>query len=301
MNSCKTFAKNHPIILVVLTMAFVYGLLKLTGLIEGPLSFGISETVMAVVVVIVTILFMGKEKVRFDIHGFGYGSDLLRGYLIFIFLLSALGVVGRLMQSQVAGTPPYQLIGMINILLAGLSVGIVEEFTFRGLIFGGLLQKLGNEKKNIVLAAFLSGLLFGVMHVIGSIFAGEITDSAAVITAILKTLQTGVFGIVLAFIYYKTRNLLAIAALHSLDDLLLFIASDAGNTDSASYVANGSDDLVVARIAAYVFFTLILVPSIVRCIRDITPGEAIPFDEDFLPRSVTFKKKSKKKKKEGAV
>lgn len=117
-----------------------------------------------------------------------------------------------------------------------------------------------------------------------------------VINIVIAGLFVGIFGVVLAFIYYKTRNLFAVAALHSLDDFLVFVTADAGNTKLTSFVANNGDNLASARIYLYIIFTLILVPSIVRCIRNLKSGEAIPFDEDFLPRAVEFEKKSKKRK-----
>ncbi len=296
MNIYKNFSKKYPVLLVILTVLFVYGLLKLTGLVNvGPLSFGIREFIMAVVVFIVTFIFMGKEKVSFSAKGFHYSFRFVRGYLIVMAVIVFFGVLSNVLDSVVNDeVTAYKPIGVINIVIAGLFVGIVEEFTFRGLIFGGLLQKFGNSKKNIILAAFMSGLLFGVMHIVDSALAGEITDIMGVGTAVLKTIQTGIFGVVLAFIYYKTRNLFAVAALHSLDDFLVFVTADAGNTKLTSFVANSGDNLASARIYLYIIFTLILVPSIVRCIRNLKPGEAIPFDEDFLPRAVEFEKKSKK-------
>lgn len=44
---------------------------------------------------------------------------------------------------------------------------------------------------------------------------------------------------------------------------------------------------------------LILVPSFVRCIKALVPGEAIPVDENFLPRSVEIEKNVKQKKVKG--
>lgn len=129
------------------------------------------------------------------------------------------------------------MLPFINILLAGRFVGFVEEFTFRGLMFGGLLQKFGNTKKSIITAALISGFTFGALHVLGSVLGGDVTD----------------------------------------------------------YVTTDSSQVGMA-IGFYVIFTLVLVPALVRCIKDIKPGEAVPFDDDFLPRKVEFVKKSKKKK-----
>ncbi len=296
MSSCINFSKKYPILLVVLTFFFIWGLSRFTGFLpDGPLHFGIRETIMAVLVFIVTFLFMGKEKVTFSTKGFGYAFRLLRGYFILLAIITVLGILIVVAEYVEGNTDSlFDLVPFINILLVGLFVGIVEEFTFRGLIFGGLLQKFGNSKKGIILAAVISGLMFGVLHIIDYLVDGEITNIGEASTAIMKIVQTGIFGVVLAFIYFKTRNLFAVAALHSLNDLLEFLATSGKDALAGSYV---SSDKLPLRIGAYVVFALVLVPNLVKCIRDIKENEPIPFDEDFLPRKVEFVKKSKKKKK----
>lgn len=293
MDSCKNFSEKYPIILVVLTFSLMFVLLKLVGMLpEGPLELAIREVVMAVVIFMVTYLFMGKEKVSFSTKGFGYTFGFLRGYLTVMTVIAAFTAVCNILGQVVLGTgSPYQMLAFINMLIAGLGVGIVEEFSFRGLIFGGLLQKLGNTKKGIILAAVISGFLFGILHVLGSILAGEVTTVGAATTAILKIVQCAIFGIVLAFVYYKTRNLFAVAAVHSLDDFMLFVATNTGNDVGSNYVT--SKDIAIAVIG-YTIFTLILVPTLIRCIKDIKPEEKV-FDENFLPRAVVFERKSKKK------
>lgn len=297
MNACKNFTKKCPFILAILTFFFMLGLLKLMGFMpDGPLSFGIIEAVMAVIVFVVTFLFMGKEKVSFSTKGFGYGFGLLRGYYIFMVCLTVFGILANILISVVNKTGfPYQLIPFINITIVGLFVGIVEEFTFRGLMFGGLVQKFGSSKKSIVISAFISGLSFGALHVLGSVLQGDVTDAGSAATAVLKIFQCAILGIILCFVYYKTRNLFVVAALHSLDDFLLFVTVGAGSTGAADYVTTDSSQVGQA-IGAYVLFTLILAPALIRGIKDITPGEAVPFDDDFLPRNVEFVRKSKKKK-----
>lgn len=296
MNACKNFSKKYPALLAILTFFFMMGLLKLMGLMPVvPLSFGIDEFVMAVIVFVVTFLFMGKEKVSFSLKGIGYAFGMLRGYYIFMVILTVFGIGITILAAVLSKTGnPYQLMPFINVSVAALFVGIVEEFTFRGLMFGGLLQKFGNSKKSIILAAVISGFSFGALHVLGSALGGEITSVGATATAILKIFQCAIFGIILCFIYYKTRNLFVVAALHSLDDFLLLVATGAGSTGAAEYVTGDSDKVGLA-VGIYLLFILILVPSLVRCIKDIKAGEAIPFDEDFLPRDVAVAKKTKKK------
>lgn len=292
MNSCKTFAKTRPMLLVVLTFVFLWVLLKLRGLIpDGPLRFGISEFIMAVIIFITAILFMGKEKVSFSAKGFGYAFRTLRGYYIFLTFVTVFTTAATILEIVVLKTDStYQPSALFNILLGCFSVGIVEEFTFRGLMFGGLLQKLGNTKRSIIIAACISGMIFGVAHVLDPILSGEITSMGAAITAVLKTFQCAIFGIILCFIYYKTRNLFVAAILHGLDDFMLMFFTSIRTQTSESYV--GTDNLGT-RVGAYVLFIMILVPSLVRCIRNLKPGEAIPFDEDFMPRDVEFEEKKK--------
>ncbi len=296
MNACKSFSKKYPAILAVLSFFFMWGLLKLMNFMpEGPLNFGISECIMAVAVFAVTFLFMGKEKVSFSTKGFRYAFGMLRGYYIFMVVITLLGILTHFLERVVLKSgSPYQLIPFINIALVGLFVGIVEEFVFRGLMFGGLLQKFGNSKKSIIISAFISGFTFGALHVLGSVLGGEVTDVGSAAAAGLKIFQCAIFGIILCLIYYKTRNLYVVAVLHSLDDFLLFVTVGAKSTGAADYVSIDSGKMGLA-IGAYVVFILILVPCLIRSIRNITPGEAIPFDKDFLPREVDFEKKSKNK------
>lgn len=297
MNPCINFSKKYPTVLAVLSFFFMWGLLKLMNFMpEGPLSFGINECVMAVIVFGVTFLFMGKEKVSYSSKGFGYAFSLLRGYYIFMTVVLVLGIVNAILEKVVLHSgSSFQLLPFINISITALFVGIVEEFVFRGLMFGGLLQKFGNSKKMIIIAAFISGLSFGALHVLGFVVAGEITSAGAAATAILKILQCAIFGIILCFIYYKTRNLYVVAVLHSLDDFLLFVATGGGSTKAADYVVTDGSKIGLA-VGAYLVFILVLVPTFIRSIKDINPGEAIPFDDDFLPREVEFVRKTKSKK-----
>lgn len=293
MNACKNFSKAHPIILVILTLVFVYGIMHISLFIpSGPLKLAATEGIMAVLGLILAFLFMGKEKVSFSTKGLGYSFRSVRGYFIFMIIFAIYTIVGSIALSmQQNGSFNYQPITFVNIFLATIAIGIVEEITFRGLVFGGLLQKFGNTKRGIIFAAVLSGLLFGVMHVLGSILNGEVTSMTTAAMAVFKTVQAGIFGIVLAFIYYKTRNIYTVAALHALDDFLLLFSGSFHNAERVSYVT--TKEAGVAAIA-YIVFTVVVIPSLVRCIKNVTPKEAIPFDDDFIPRKVEFEKKTRK-------
>lgn len=292
MNSCKTFSRKYPIVLVVLSFLFIWGLLKLMRLMpDMPFNLAISEGIMAVCVFIFTFLFMGKEKLSFNLKGLGYAFRSLRGYYIFMIFISVLTVVATIVNNIVVKhvDASFQPVMFVNILIGCIFIGIVEEFSFRGLMFGGLLQKFGNTKKGIVLAAVISGMIFGFAHVMDSVIGGEVIDAGTAATAILKTFQCAIFGIILAFIYYKTRNIYVVALLHALDDFMLMLSITVGNTERVNYV--GTDNMW-SRVGMYALFTVILIPCLIRSIKNVKPGEAVPFDDEFLPRKVEFEKRA---------
>lgn len=47
----------------------------------------------------------------------------------------------------------------------------------------------------------------------------------------------------------------------------------------------------------YILYTLLMVPILVRCLKDLEANEAIPFEDGFLPRTVIFIKRKKNAKK----
>jgi len=294
MNLCKAFARKLPITIAILTMLFVFALLRLAGMLpEGPLSFGINELLMAIAIFAWTFLFMGKEKVSFKKDGFRYGFRLLRNYLIgmSIFAVVAIGISIH----DANGISQDMLTGLVNVALAGTAVGIVEEFSFRGLVFGGILQKLGNSKKGIIVAAVVSGLFFGALHIVGSLINGEISSWDTVLTAVLKTCQTGIFGVILACIYYRTKNIYVVAALHSINDLILFFATSFSQSSGTADSYVGVAGQTTGAIVTYIIFTAVMIPFLIKSIKDIKENEAVPFDDDFEPSAVKFEKKSKLK------
>lgn len=159
-------------------------------------------------------------------------------------------------------------------------------------MFGGLLQKFGNTKNGVILATVISGMIFGFAHVIDSVIGGEIINTGAAATAVFKTFQCAIFGIILSFIYYRTRNLYVVAVLHALDDFMLLLSTTFGNSEKVTYVGT---DRVGSRVGIYIVFIVVLIPCLVRCIKNVKPGEAIPFDDDFVPRKVELEKRMKKK------
>jgi membrane protease YdiL (CAAX protease family) len=119
-------------------------------------------------------------------------------YLLFAFAYSQLIVEPH--QTDIArdfGTVPFQ------ILLIVIAAPISEEVCFRGMLFGGLREKLPRLG-----AALLSGLVFGGLH--------ALTGVSAVPPLI-------VFGFVLALLYEKTGSVLPGIVLHMLNNTVALL------------------------------------------------------------------------------
>jgi hypothetical protein len=114
-------------------------------------------------------------------------------YLLFAFLYSALVVVPE--QEDIAdGFGPIP----IQILLIVIAAPISEEICFRGMLFGGLRERLPR-----LAAALATGVIFGGLH--------ALTGISAVPPLIL-------FGFLLALLYEKTGSIVPGIILHMLNN-----------------------------------------------------------------------------------
>ncbi len=119
-------------------------------------------------------------------------------YLLFSALYSLLIVEPH--QEDIAkgfGAIPFQ------IMLIVFAAPISEEFCFRGMLFGGLREKLPR-----IGAALLSGLIFGGLHALTGV------------TAVPPLI---VFGILLALLYEKTGSILPGIILHMLNNAVALL------------------------------------------------------------------------------
>lgn len=143
-------------------------------------------------------LFSTKLKDYVFIGWLGISLGICLSVAVSIFGISeqdeAFKQVNELIESQ-----PFWL----KIASAGVIIPIQEEFMYRGLIYKNIEQRYDIKK-----ATFISSLMFGVMHM---------------------NLSQGIFaflmGIVLAFIYQKTRNIYACIVFHCSTNLFSVLLS----------------------------------------------------------------------------
>ena len=92
----------------------------------------------------------------------------------------------------------------IQILLIVIAAPIAEETCFRGMLFGGLREKLPR-----LVAALITGLIFGGLHVLTGI------------TAVPPLI---VFGFLLALLYERTGSIVPGILLHMLNNSIALLS-----------------------------------------------------------------------------
>jgi membrane protease YdiL (CAAX protease family) len=182
---------------------------------EGDLSSGASAIVQlgtALGFVIVPLVLAGRGGVslleslrRLGVRGFRIPTALkwmaasIGAYLLFAIVYTA--VFGEPEQEDIAdsfGAVPVQ------ILLIVFAASVSEEICFRGMLFGGLRERLPRFA-----AALLSAAVFGALH--------AVTGLSAVPPLIA-------FGVVLALLYEKTGSIVPGIVLHMLNNSAALLA-----------------------------------------------------------------------------
>lgn len=107
---------------------------------------------------------------------------------------------------------------VLAFVLSCFFTAIFEESLFRVLVFDAFLWEWRSRRYGVLLAAMVSSVLFGLMHVsVGGLSADQ---PFVVLQAIAKPLQAALFGLVMAALYVSTRSLWFVVGLHSFFDML---------------------------------------------------------------------------------
>ena len=118
-----------------------------------------------------------------------------------------------------------------------MTVGMIEEIIYRGLIFNSFRKYFGESKNDIYKAVLMSGAVFGAVHITNLIFA-----PALFIATITQVIYAFFFGVLFAVIYYRTGNLLPCIILHGIIDLsAAFWTCFANDIDKQINTANTTD------------------------------------------------------------
>lgn len=204
-----------------------------------------SELAAAAVSVLVLIL-SGKGRSAFWSRKGFFASLAVGAYEIVLIALAFAGVAAENVSKS------YQPIGDIIVFVACmLLVGIAEEVLFRGVITDCILEKYGMDRKGVVFAVVMSGLIFGLAH-LSNMFYADINPVGVLIQAV----QATSLGIFFGAVYMRTHNIFAVIFLHAAMDFVSLSSSGLWGTGT---VESSIGELGVLNLVSVIVY---LIPAI---------------------------------------
>lgn len=252
------FLKRSPLITAAICIVYVVVCFK-TVPTETDFQFFIVRTMLCGAVCFFLYQISGDKTIASCYVSTGYVIKNSIGFLVMSLIMGSVLLLSNIEEHVPLKDNP--VMGFIIIFLMFISVGLFEELAFRAVINDAIIYKFREKKYVFVLSAVVSSLVFGAAHIVGEFDA---TSAVAWGQAVAKTLESGVFGLALLILYWKTRNIWACGLAHGLFDFFagytegLFIPV---TNSGSSYINTGEDGgrilityFVVAAINAVLTF-----------------------------------------------
>ena len=236
------FMKRSPLITAALCIVYVVVCFK-TVPTETDFQFFIVRTMLCGAVCFFLYQISGDKTLASSYVSTGYVIKNSIGFLVMSLIMGTLMLISDIEEQVPLKDNP--VLGFIIIFLMFISVGLFEELAFRAVINDAIIYKFREKKYVFVLSAVVSSIVFGAAHIVGEFDA---TSAIAWGQAVAKTLESGVFGLALLILYWKTRNIWACGVAHGLFDFFagytegLFVPM---KTSGSSYINTGEDGLQI--------------------------------------------------------
>lgn len=215
----KTFMRRHPVMYAVMTAlsfllilyftSFVTKNIKLPG--YGAL-FLREESALVVTLFVLWQTGMLRD-IRWEQDNF---MDTMKAGSFVLLLDVLLLQYQRILMLENRCRPLPEVLAFLGFIFL---VGFLEETVFRGIIEETLIRSFRQDGLGRLQAAFVTGLLFGLSHMINLSWS---ENAAAVLFQII---QNVVLGIYLSLIYARARNVLAMIFLHAFYDFTSLMVS----------------------------------------------------------------------------
>lgn len=262
------FRKNPTItciIAAVITLFFYY-LVQFN--VEMTLwIYTLREIVVGIIILIFIYKVAGIDAIKWSFKGIGFCFKKSWWLILLVVGNGTLSLLFAFKPSIVDSGLVY-FKAIIVAAIFSFFVGIFEEGLFRGLILNASLIHWGKSRSGIMKACLLNAFLFGLLHLGSAVIAGEFTDFIALVTGILKVLQTGTIGFLFAVLYLRTRSFYGVVILHALNDYIPFAISFLiyGGI-STNYVSSGSTG--VNAILGLAIYLILYIPIIITAVKQI--------------------------------
>ena len=174
------------------------------------------------------------------------GSGFFNGILVgmFPFAMICYTLYGKLLFGMPTDRPlrtgwqiAWYFIGMFT-------VGVAEEFLFRGVIAETLLEHFGTSRAGVWKACLLSGVLFGAAHLTN-------LSSSAPFGVLMQCAFSASLGALFAAIYFRTGNLWVTVFLHGAMDIASMLIGGLYGTTTLSESVSGYDASMLLTVVVY--------------------------------------------------
>lgn len=225
----KRFFKKHTFLFVLFIIVIGLTSSVITSIMQErfkePIEnyFGV-EAICKFVVSVIPLLLMVKwgylKKVKFSkvVLGFALGA--------FTFLFFMPNILILTMVNDTFFSVNYK--GVIAVALASLGIGLIEESAIRGVFLPFLCEKWHNKKYVYVKAAIASSMLFAVIHLSGSVgyyVKYKTLPMEYFLSNMYQVYYTFCFGIFMAAVVIKTKNIWGVVFWHGVCDFVAFLRS----------------------------------------------------------------------------
>ena len=200
--------------------------------------------------------------------------------LIFTAVLLIAGV-GTILQEGHLHLPNF-----ITVFFLCLFIGLFEESLCRGWLLNSFLDKLGKNRKGVLLSIVLSGFLFGCLH-LTNILAGQ-----SFFLTLIQVAQTFMIGMVLGIIYFRTKNIWSVAFLHAFYDFAAFL-SDVNALKDCQFVSTLPSSYYIYMVCSTLVICTFYFLSFFLLARKTKVNALVEEKEELLPEDVAKDERKK--------
>ena len=210
------------IAIIFVSLLLFYGILlvfggNIAGLLYQTLFYGKYNTMfISEIVLLIFALVMLAVRKRLNIlkpQGKSIIYGIKRGIPIFVVsLISLMSSVTGIMGENL------NIPNLISLIILAITIGMAEEFFFRGFIQGEIVDAYGKSRKQVIISVVVSGVIFGLVHITNALSGQDI------ITTLMQVLQASSLGILLGSIYFITKNIWSVVFLHAFYDFAIMLS-----------------------------------------------------------------------------
>ena len=243
--------------IIILAILLFYGILlvfgsNIAGLLYQTLFYGkyntmfISEIVILIFALI--MLLLGKRLSILKPCGKSIIYGIKRGMPIFVVSLISLfssltGILGESLNIP----------NLISLIILAITIGMAEEFFFRGFIQGEIVDAYGKSRKQVIISVVVSGVIFGLVHLTNALSGQDI------ITTLMQVLQASSLGILLGSIYFITKNIWSVVFLHAFYDFAIMLSEVNSYKDCINSTDISTVMLIFTLVVSLIYVVIYLV------------------------------------------